>query len=55
MIKFVKNNGQVKALAGKSKYLLYAKDRRLGDMYALPSLKPIFGFIVAQFKFGYHT
>ena len=52
MIKLVKNEGQVKALVGKSKHLLSARDRRLGEMYALPGLKPIFGFIWAQIKFG---
>ena len=55
MIKLVKNKGQVKALIGKSRYLLCANDRRFGEMYALPGLKPIFGFILTQIRFSGYT
>lgn len=50
MITLVKNNGQVKALSGASRYLLHTKVCG-HDMYAKPGLRPIIGHIMYLFKF----
>lgn len=53
MIRIVKNRGQCRALEGKSTFLLHARDKRLGDMYAKPGWKPIVGYIFASVKGGF--
>ena len=47
MFNFVKNEGQVKELVGKSKYLIHVVIDGV-DLYAKPGLEPIFGLIFAR-------
>ena len=53
MIKLVKNEGQVKELAGKCRYLFSTDDFSVGTIYAKPGLRPIIGYIWAKLKGGF--
>ena len=54
MIKIVKNTGQCKHFRGsKCKYLFYTNDFSIGELYAKPGWKPLWGYILAKMKGGF--